>query len=72
MISQNFEPSRGRAAKVLVQKLLRAVEAEIQGLEKQGLALFGCWVRPIGRFFFSNVILANSELAAINRLQVRK
>ena len=41
MISQGFEPSRGGAAKVLVQKLLRAVEAEKQGLknrfEKQGL-----------------------------------
>ena len=31
MISQSFEPSRGRAAKVLVQKLLRAAEAEKQG-----------------------------------------
>ena len=35
MISQNFEPSRGRVAKVLVQKLLRAVEAEKQGLKNR-------------------------------------
>ena len=35
MISQSFEPSRGRAAKVLVQKLLRAVEAEKQGLKNR-------------------------------------
>ena len=33
MISQSFEPSSGRVAKVLVQKLLRAVEAEKQGLK---------------------------------------
>ena len=33
MVSQSFEPSRRRVAKVLVQKLLRA--------EKQGLAPFG-------------------------------
>ena len=32
MISQSFEPSRGRVAEVLVQKLLRAVEAEKRGL----------------------------------------
>ena len=35
MISQSFEPSRGRVAKVLVQKLLRAVEAEKQGLKNR-------------------------------------
>ena len=36
MISQSFEPPRGRVAKVLVQKLLRAVEAEKQGLAPLG------------------------------------
>ena len=35
MISQSFEPSRGRVAKVLVLKLLRAVEAEKQGLKNR-------------------------------------
>ena len=35
MTSQSFEPSRGRAAKVLVQKLLRAVEAEKRGLKNR-------------------------------------
>ena len=35
LISQSFEPSRGRVAKVLVQKLLRAVEAEKQGLKNR-------------------------------------
>ena len=38
MISQSFEPSResrGRVAKVLVQKLLRVVEAEKQGLKNR-------------------------------------
>ena len=36
MIStQSFEPSRGRVAKVLVQKLLRAVEAEKRGLKNR-------------------------------------
>ena len=35
MISQSFEPSRGRAAEVLVQKLLRGVEAEKQGLKNR-------------------------------------
>ena len=49
MISQSFEPSRGRAAKVLVQKLLRAVEPEKQGLKNRvwpalvmPLFLMGC------------------------------
>ena len=41
MISQSFEPSRGRVAKVLVQKLLRAVEAEKQGLKNRVLAPSG-------------------------------
>ena len=35
MISQSFGPSRGRAAKVLVQKLLRAAEAEKRGLKNR-------------------------------------
>ena len=35
MISQSFEPSRRRVAKVLVQKLLRAVEAEKRGLKNR-------------------------------------
>ena len=35
MISQSFEPFKGRVAKVLVQKLLRAAEAEKQGLKNR-------------------------------------
>ena len=35
MISQSFGHSRGRAAKALVQKLLRAVQAEKQGLKNR-------------------------------------
>ena len=34
-MSQSFEPSGGRVANVLVQKLLRAVEAEKQGLKNR-------------------------------------
>ena len=48
MISQSFEPSResrGRVAKVLVQKLLRVVEAEKQGLKNRVWPPFGgMWV----------------------------
>ena len=35
MLSQSFEPFRGSAAKVLVQKLLRALEAEKRGLKNR-------------------------------------
>ena len=41
MISQSFEPSRRRVAKVLVQKLLRAVEAEKRGLKNSPIWIFG-------------------------------
>ena len=45
MITQSFEPSRGRAAKVLVQ-MLRAAEAEKQGLKNRVWPPFGSFRRP--------------------------